>query len=160
MDSIITSLIDGFDIPADVKLDILPDKYDPEMLVNAAVKPMLEQLKSPHIRKIMRLMCIELYHNEKFLHFFKDIYIGPSLMFWSQLFQKMMDQGCIKQYNPDIVANEFFNYCIYLYFEMFLLKYNESSYNALIDELISKLSDHIKFIFDMIGKKDNLEEEK
>ncbi len=155
MDSIITSLIEAFNIPAEINLGILPDEYDPQTLINDATMPMIEQLKNPFIRKIMRLMCIELYHNDKILDFFKNQYIEPSYTFWSHVFQKMMDQGYIREYDADLLSREFFSYCIYLLFEIFLFNYNETEYNSLIDDIMNKLSNHIKFIFDMIGLKES-----
>ncbi|MBY8981183.1 MAG: TetR/AcrR family transcriptional regulator [Candidatus Lokiarchaeota archaeon] len=81
MDHIIEFLIDEFRYdPNQISLDDLLDNYDPEMLMNNAISPIIEQLKVPHIRKIMRLMCIELYQNIKFLDFFKDSIISFSFL--------------------------------------------------------------------------------
>ena len=151
MDFIIEFLIDEFKFDTnEISMEDLLDTHDPELLVNNAIRPVLEQTKVPHIRKILRLMCIELYHNEKLKDFFKNQYLEPSYVFWSQLFQKMMDKGLIMKYDSNLLAVEFFNYCIYLLFECFLLDYNEDSYEVLIDNLINKLSNHVKFIFDMV----------
>lgn len=156
MDHIIEFLIDEFRYdPNEIPLDDLLDIYDPEMLMNNAISPIIEQLKVPHIRKIMRLMCIELYQNIKFLDFFKNQFMKPSYIFWSQIFQKMMNKGYIIEYDAKILADEFFNYCIYLFFECFILDYNETSYELLIDNLIIKLSKHIKYIFDMVRIKES-----
>lgn len=153
MDSIISFLINEFKPETDnIPLEDLLDKYDPEMIVKNAISTMIESLKRPHIRKILRLMWIELYHNEKFLDFFKNQYIIPTNVFWSHLFQKMIEKDLIIDYDPNILAREFFNHCIYLFFECFVVNYDENSYELLIDELNEKVSDHIKFIFDMVGK--------
>ena len=68
---------------------------------------------------------------------------------------KMIDLDYIINYDTNILAEEFFNYCIYLFFEGFILKYNESTYDVVIDELNAKLSNHVKFILDMVRRKES-----
>jgi AcrR family transcriptional regulator len=155
MDTIIESLIEKYrSIPNRGPLDELLDKYDPQVLLNNAIRPMIEQLKDPQVRKILRFMWIELYQNNKFLDFFKNQFIGPSYLTWGKIFQKMMDLGYIINYDSKILAEEFFNYCIYLFFEGFILNYDEANYDAVIDELNAKLSNHVKFILDMVKRKE------
>lgn len=155
MDSIIESLIEEFkSISNGMPFDELLDKYEPEVLLNNTISPIIEQLKVPHIRKILRLMWIELYQNEKFLNFFKYQYMEPSYVVWGKIFQKMMDIGYIIEYDASILAAEFFNYCIYLFFEGFILNYDEPNYDLVIDNLNRKLSNHVKFILDMIRNKE------
>ncbi|MFX1567586.1 MAG: TetR/AcrR family transcriptional regulator [Promethearchaeota archaeon] len=153
MDSIISYLIEETKSSSTpVPLDQLLEKYEPEILLDNAIRPMIEQLKAPTLRKILRLMWIELYQNDKFLDFFKNQFIEPSYVLWTSVFQKMMDIGYIIEYDAKVLAHEFFNYCIYLFFEGFILNYDESNYNDVIDTLNTKLSDHIKFILDMVKK--------
>ena len=155
MDAIIESLLEEFKSISDgMPLDEQLDKYDPQILLNSAIRPMIEQLKVPHMRKILRLMWIELYQNDRLLDFFKNQFMEPSYVLWTNVFQKMMDLGYVINYDPKILAEEFFNYCIYLFFEGFILNYNESTYDTLIDELNAKLSNHVKFILDMVRRKE------
>ena len=151
LDSIIQSLVDEITNNSNqIPLEDLIDKMEPEILLNNIIRPMVEQIRIPRIRKILRLMWIELYQNEKFLDFLKNQYIAPTIKMFEQIFQLMMDKGYIKPYDVKILAIEFVYHALYLFFECFVLDYNETSYESLIDKLIEKVSIHIKFIFDMV----------
>ena len=154
LNTIIESLIEKYkSIPNRVSLDELLDKYDPQVVLNNAIRPMIEQLKDSEVRKILRFMWIELYQNDTFLDFFKNQFMEPSYVMWDKTFQKMIDLGYIIDYDSKILADEFFNYCIYLFFEGFILNYDEANFNTVIDKLNVKLSIHVKFILDMVRKK-------
>ena len=153
LNTIIESLIEKYrSTPNEQPLEELLDKFEPQMLLTTTIRPVIQQLKDPKIRKILRFMWIELYQNKIFLNFFKNQYMVPSYNMWEKIFQKMMDLGYIINYDSKIMAEEFFNYCIYLFFEGFILNYNEANYDAVIDELDGKLSNHVKFILDMTKK--------
>ena len=151
LDSIIQSLIGEItDNTNPIPLEDLIDKMAPETLLNHIIRPMVEQIRNPRIHKILRLMWIELYQNDKFLDFLKNQYIAPTIKMFEQIFQLMMDKGYIKHYDVKILAIEFVYHALYLFFECFVLDYNEVSYESLIDRLLEKVSIHIKFIFDMV----------
>ena len=155
MNKIIEYLMDEFKYNStEIPIDKMLEEFSPEDTIKNAVIPMIEQLRVPHIRKILRLMCIELYRNKTVQNFFKNQYIKPSHELFSHLFQKMMDEGYIMKYDTKLLAIEFFDYCLYLLFECFLINYNESTYDILIDNLIQKLSNHVKFIFDMLTRRE------
>ena len=151
LDSIIQSLIvEITDNTNPIPFEDLIDTMEPEILLNNMIRPMVEQIRIPRIRKILRLMWIELYQNEKFLDFLKNQYIAPTIKIFEQIFQLMMDKGYIKRYDAKTLAIEFVYHALYLFFECFVLDYNEASYESLIDKLIEKVSIHITFIFDMV----------
>jgi AcrR family transcriptional regulator len=151
MDSIIESLIDEFKYNSNqIPLEDFIDEIEPKLLLNNTIRPMIEQIRIPRIRKILRLIWIELYQNEKCLDFLKNQYIVPTIKTFENIFQLMMDKGYIKQYDAKTLAKEFFYHTLYLLFECFILDYNEASYEALIDSLLEKVSIHIKFFFDMV----------
>ncbi|MFX1395784.1 MAG: TetR/AcrR family transcriptional regulator [Promethearchaeota archaeon] len=155
MNKIIEYLIDEFRYNSTkMPIDKILEELSPEDAIKNAVIPMIEQLRVPHIRKILRLMCIELYRNETVQDFFKNQYIEPSYELFSYLFQKMMDEGYIMKYDTKLLAIEFFNHCLYLLFECFLINYNENTYDILIDSVIQKLSNHVKFMFDMVTRRE------
>lgn len=139
----------------EIPLETLIDKFSPQEFVNFTSRMIMEQLKKPSIRKISRLMCIELFRNEKIQDFFRNTFIALSYKQWEEIFQKLMDLGSIKKYNARILAEEFFNYCLYLYFDCFIIHYEEAEFDKLIDSMVVKLSKHIQFMFDVIGKEHN-----
>lgn len=160
MDTIIQFLKDLFQSQPDyIPLDKFIDKEDPEELVRKTIRIMLEQMKMPYIRKILRLMCIEVYQNDKFLDFFKNQYLEPSYEIWSIIFKKMIKRGYIIEYDTDQLAREFFNYGVFLIFELYLLNYNEASYESQVDKVIESVFEHITFLFDMLKKNQKKEAE-
>jgi AcrR family transcriptional regulator len=151
MDSIIKSLIAEFNqAPGNVPVEALLEKYGPEGSVNFVCRAMLERLKEPRIWKIMRLVCIELYHNDKIQDFFRNTFIEPSYRLWENIFRGMIDRGYIREYDARLLAAEFFDYCIYLYFDCFVIRYDEKSREASVDRMTDGLARHTKFVFDAV----------
>src|SRR5271157_52468 len=151
MDSIIESLIAEFNPgPEEAPVEVLLEKYGPEVYMNIAGKAVTERMKEPHIGVICRLICIELYHNEKIRDFFKMTFMEPSHRIWELTFRKMMDLGYIKEYDERLLSTEFFDYCIFLFFDCFVIRYEEVPYEELIDYMINSMSRHIKFILDAV----------
>lgn len=151
MDSIIKSLIAEFDSgPGEVPMDVMLEKYGPEGFVDVACRATMERLKEPHIGKVLRLFCIELYRNKKIQEFFTVTYIEPSYMMWEHTFREMMNSGYIREYDARLLATELFNYCIYLYFDCFVIRYDEKDSGASIDRAMGDLSRHVKFVFDAV----------
>jgi len=139
--------------------EISINTFDPKILVKDASNFMVKILEATNIKKILRIVCIELYQNEKCLDFFKNQYVEPSYMFWTEIFKKMIENGRImKKYDPGMLAREFYNYNLFLIFKLYLLDYNEATYDSLIKELTNDFSSHVQFFFEMIsmqGKKKN-----
>ncbi len=151
LDSIIQSLISEFNSSTDgVPVKTLFEKYGPEAYMNIAGKAVMERMKEPRIGKVCRLICIELYHNEKIQAFFTKTFTEPSYQLWEQTFRQMMDLGYIRECDARLLSTEFFDYCVFLLFECFVIRYNEAPYEVLIDNMINKLSRHIKFMFDAV----------
>lgn len=155
MDSIISSLIAEFNTGTEeVPVEALFEKYGPEAYMNIAGRAVMERMKEPHIGKVCRLICIELYHNEKIRAFFKKTFMEPSYVMWEQTFRKMIDLGYIGECDARVLSAEFFDYCVFLYFDCFIIRYNEAPYETLIEDMINKLSRHIKFMFDAVRVKE------
>jgi hypothetical protein len=134
-------------------MEIMIQSQGAESFIISMASTMMRQLKVPHLRKICRLICIELFQNAKILNFFKNDYIQVSYQNWENIFQSMMDLKVIHTYNPKILATEFFDYCIYLFFDSFLLNYNESEFDRVMEQSIQKLTFHIRFIFETLHEK-------
>ena len=144
MDSIIKSLIARVNISTgELPVEVLLEKYGPEEFVNIITRTTMERLKEPQIGKIMRLFCIELYRNEKIGDFFRNTYIEPSYHMWEHLFRRMMDLGYIREYDARQLAREFFDYCIFLYFDCFVIHYDEKACDKSVDDMMDSLSRHV-----------------
>lgn len=136
--------------PNDLPLEVMLEKYGAEGYMNVAGRAYLERINQPRIEKIWRLISIELYRIEKIRVFFKTTMMEFPLQFWEQTFRKMMELGYIRQYDARVLAAEFFNYCIFLFFDYFVLNYYDHPDGSFVDGLMDKLSGHISFMFDAV----------
>jgi AcrR family transcriptional regulator len=141
-------------VPDEVPMEVLMEKYSPEEFMIVAGRAYMARFKDERLGKVWRLISIELYRNKKIRDFFRTTMLEFPLLAWEQTFQKMMDLGCIRQYDARRLAHEFFYYCIYLYFDYFYLRYDEITYDEFIDGMIDNMSDHIKFMFEKVTIKE------
>lgn len=156
MNGIITYLISEFTAdpnspPPPIEQMILAQGA--ESFIISMASSMMHQLETPHLCKICRLICVELFQSERILNFFKNEYIQVSYDTWDKIFQRMMELGVLPKYDPKILAIEFYDYCIYLFFNTFLLNYNESEIHSVIEMTIQKLTNHIRFMFETLHVK-------
>ncbi|MDI6723378.1 MAG: TetR/AcrR family transcriptional regulator [Methanobacterium sp.] len=121
----------------------------PEMFFEVGAKAFIERMSVPKIEKIWRIISIELYHNEKIREFFKRELLEVPLIAWEQTFKKMMEKGSIKPVDPKLMAREYFYFAIFLYFEYFVLNYQESDENFM-EMALERISNHSKFILDAV----------
>ncbi len=122
---------------------------NPEMFFEVGARTFLERMNTPKLGKIWRIISIELYHNNKIRNFYKNVLFDEPIMIWEEIFTKMMEKGVIKKVNPKIIAHEYYYFVISLFFEYFILKYEEENENF-IDLVWEKLSDHAEFILEAI----------
>ncbi|MGB9936645.1 MAG: TetR/AcrR family transcriptional regulator [Methanobacterium sp.] len=121
----------------------------PEVFFEVGARAFIERMSAPKIEKIWRIISIELYHNEKIREFFKKELLEVPLISWEEIFTKMMEKGAIKPVDPKVMAHEYFYFAIFLYFEHFVLNYDES--NETFMELVwDRMSNHAEFILDAI----------
>jgi hypothetical protein len=109
----------------------------------------LEQISTPKMEKIWRLVSIETYRNEKIREFFKKELLETPLKIWEETFQMMIDQKMIKPLNPKILAQEYFSFAIYLFFEYYILRYDED-FDSFMELALDKMADHNEFFLKLI----------
>ena len=105
-----------------------------------------EHYSSTKMKKILRLIFIELYHNEKIRDFFKKEIIDRPLKFWIFLFQQFMDKKIIKVGDPKQLAESYYNYGIFKMFESIVLNYPEDPNEIDLDPIFDNIEDHFYFI--------------
>lgn len=148
MDAIIDFLVAGFKPGSgEAPMEALLEQYGPEGFVDRAARATMERTKEPQIRMINRIICIELYRNEKIREFFLHKFKEPSYQMWEQIFRTMIDRGYIGECDVERIAVELANYSIYLYLDSFLIRYDQASYDRLVDDMMDDFSRHIRFVF-------------
>jgi AcrR family transcriptional regulator len=121
----------------------------PEVYFKVGAEMFISQVNTPKMEKIWRLVSIELNHNEKIRNFFKKDLLEVPIDIWENVFRIMIEKKLIKPFDPRMLAYEYFSFGIYLFFEYFVLKYNED-YDSFMDLALEKMSKHSEFLLDAI----------
>jgi len=121
----------------------------PEVFFKIGSQVYMDRINTPEMEKIWRLVSIETYHNEKIRNFFIKELLEEPLEIWEATFQIMIDNKLIKPVDPRTLAYEYFSFVIFLFFEYFVLKYDED-FDSFMDLGMEKLDNHTKFILDAV----------
>lgn len=121
----------------------------PEVFFEISSKIYIDQVNTPKMEKIWRLVSIETYHNDKMKRFFKKELLEAPINIWEQIFNDMIERKLIKPVNPRTLAYEYFSFAIYLFFEYFILEYDEN-YESFMDLALEKMTNHTKFLLEAI----------
>ena len=113
-----------------------------------AVKKQFNQLK---MIKILRLIFLELHHNEKIREFFLEEMINKPIMFWTFFFQKMMDKKIIKSSDPKELAENYYKYAMFKIFEAIILEYPEDPQKINLDEIFNNIENHFNLILTAVA---------
>lgn len=130
--------------PPEEDADLLMDQ-GPEVFFEVGARIYIEHINTPKMEKIWRLVSIEMYHNEKIRNFYKKELLEEPINIWEATFTKMIKKGLIKPFNPRTLAYEYFSFAIYLFFEYFVLKYDEDI-DSFMDLALEKMTNHAEFM--------------
>ena len=121
----------------------------PEVFFEFGGKSFIERMGSPKNEKIWRIIAIEIFHNDKIRNFFQKELLEEPITGWENIFTMMIQKGVIKPFNPRTLAYEYFYFAIYLFFEYFVLRYDED-FDSFMDLALEKMADHAEFILKAI----------
>jgi AcrR family transcriptional regulator len=121
----------------------------PKVFFEVGGKAFIERMSSPKNEKIWRIIAIEIFHNIKIRNFFRKELLEKPLRGWENIFKTMIEKGIIKPYNPQTLAYEYFSFAIFLFFEYFVLEYN-NDFDSFMDLALVKMANHAEFILDAI----------
>jgi AcrR family transcriptional regulator len=117
----------------------------PEMFFEVGGKAFIERMSSAKNEKIWRIIAIEIFHNQKIRNFFRKELLEKPLKGWEDIFTVMIEKKLIKPYNPRTLAYEYFSFAIFLFFEYFVLEYNEE-FDSFMDLALEKMANHAEFL--------------
>jgi len=121
----------------------------PEVFFEVGGKLFIERMSRAKNEKIWRIIAIEVFHNDKIRNFFRNELLEEPLKSWENIFNIMMEKNLIKPSNPRTLAYECFSFAIFLFFEYYVLKYNDD-YESFMDLALDKMSKHSEFILNAI----------
>ena len=103
-------------------------------------------LKDPYASQFRKMLSIEKYKNQEIDRIYREVYIDTAISYQAALFEEMINQGFMRQADPEIMALQFFA-------PIFLLL---NKYDGIVEkekEAIAILGKHIEQ-FDMIYRKE------
>jgi len=137
--------------PFDVPIEVLLEKFGAEEFMKMGARSYLQNINTPRIAKIWRIISIELFRNDKVRIFFKSTMVEVPVAAWAETFRLMMELGYIRKCDTRLLAQEFFYHCIYLFFNYFIISFDETTtYDIFTEDMLKDLEPHIKFIFESV----------
>jgi AcrR family transcriptional regulator len=121
----------------------------PEVFFEVGSKTYIDRINTPKMEKIWRLVSIETFHNEKIKRFFRKELLEEPIRGWEEIFNLMIEKKLIKPVNPRTLAYEYFSFVIYLFFEYFILEYDED-FESFMDLALEKMTNHTEFLLQAI----------
>jgi AcrR family transcriptional regulator len=121
----------------------------PPALMAVVGKQLEDLMKTPRMRKIWRMIAMEVYRNAMIRSFFVREMIDKPSRFWTKAFRTMMDRGMIKQTDAAILAREYQSYHIYLMVK-YLVMFNDEESETYYREIENEQADHIRFYVQML----------
>jgi len=153
-EAILDAIIDYF--KAELTQSGLPEEetaklmdQGPEVYFQVGSRVYIEQINTPQMEKIWRLVSIETYHNQKIREFFKKELLEEPITGWENVFRMMMEKKMIKPFNPRTLAYEYFSFALFLFFEYYVLKYDED-FDSFMDMALERMGKHTDFLLEAI----------
>jgi AcrR family transcriptional regulator len=125
------------------------DTMGPAALMAVVGKQLEDLLKAPKMRKIWRMIAMEVYRNAMIRSFFEREVIDRPSRFWEKAFRSMMGRGMIRQTDVATLAREFQSFQIYLQVK-YLVLFNDEESEAFHADIENEQAAHIKFYTEML----------
>lgn len=114
----------------------------------------LSFMKTADMDKIFKVISAEQLNNDKVREFFLEEYIEQPRKVLEVVFDKLMDEGLIREFNPKLLADEFYSYIIFKYYENYLLKKNTELDLRKMNEDFGR---HISFFCELIKRNEGVQ---
>ena len=125
-------------------MDELLEK-DPLLFYKTGSGMFRQQLKNEKAMKILRLLFIQMYHDDSIAEYFYAFLFQKPLEFWTSIFDKLIENGIVKdEFDPAMLAREYYAYPMFLLMEIFIQ--NNSFPDEDLDELFKQSEEHVNFI--------------
>ncbi len=121
----------------------------PAGLMAAADKQFEDRLQAPRLRKVWRMIAMEVYRNAMIRSFFEREMLDKPARFWEKAFRAMMDRGMIRRTDPAILAREYYAFHVYTYVR-YLLLFSDNEAEKLQSLTRDEGTAHIKFFLEML----------
>ncbi|OPY30044.1 MAG: DNA-binding transcriptional repressor AcrR [Methanocella sp. PtaU1.Bin125] len=121
----------------------------PAGLMAAADRQFEDRLQAPRLRKVWRMIAMEVYRNAMIRSFFEREMLEKPARFWEKAFRAMMDRGMIRRTDPVVLAREYHAFHVYTYLR-YLLLFSDDEAEKLQSRTRDEGTAHIKFFLEML----------
>ncbi len=121
----------------------------PAGLMAAVGKQFEDFLNTPKMRKIWRMIAMEVYRNAMIRSFFEREMIDRPSRFWEKAFRFMISRGMIRQTDVATLAREFQSFQIYLQVK-YLALFNDEEPEVFRSAIEKDQVSHVKFYMEML----------
>lgn len=108
----------------------------------------LKWLESPYVEKIMRIIFVELYHNDQVKSFWSG-FVGAAETFWEDNFAIMAKHGLIRPVDARALAGMYLSYYSHAWIDFFLHRYGSAA-SSFREEHGDGLDRHTRFLVDLV----------
>jgi Transcriptional regulator len=137
-------------VPADH--DAFVESTPVEVILGNGFTQLASYMADLYMLKIMRIITIEMYHNERIRDFFRAQMFERPVDEMEILFRKLGENGKIKRYDPRALATAYFAFSVYMYFDTFMIRYGEP---LDYDRIEKKSRAQMKLFVDMLKPERN-----
>ncbi|HEX3029678.1 MAG TPA: TetR/AcrR family transcriptional regulator [Clostridia bacterium] len=129
-------------------VDLIIDRVGPLAFLEQSLDLFIQRLGSPVMNKISRILTIEQFAHENIRQLFEKQLFELPRSIYTKAFAKMIKDGAIQSFEPEMLADEYLAYSVSLYYEFAVVKHDFIEVER-IKELVSR---HIEFFWSRIKK--------
>lgn len=125
---------------------------NPELFYHKGSEAIKQMIFEETNFKIMKLILIQMHHNETIKLFFQNEILVKPLIFWNGFFTMLKEKGVIRaDSNPKLLAKQYYSFPIYLLLEI-CAKYDDIP-QGVLEEFFEQAEAHANFLFESVRAK-------
>ena len=125
---------------------------NPELFYHKGSEAIKQMIFEETNFKIMKLILIQMHHNETIKLFFQNEILVKPLVFWNGFFTMLKEKGVIRaDSNPKLLAKQYYSFPIYLLLEI-CAKYDDIP-QGVLEEFFEQAEAHANFLFESVKVK-------
>ena len=122
------------------------DSVGPLAFLEQSLDLFIQRLGSPVMNKIGRILTIEQFAHENIRRLFEQQLFELPRSIYTKAFAKMIRDGAIQSFEPEMLADEYLAYSVSLYYEFAVVKHDFIE----VDRIKDLVSRHIEFFWSRI----------
>ncbi|WP_409199337.1 TetR/AcrR family transcriptional regulator [Methanobrevibacter sp. DSM 116169] len=111
-------------------------KKDPSKLYNIGSENIKKQFMKVKMQKILRLIFIEMFRNEKIKKFFKCEIMDEPIEFWTLFYKTLIDEKVLIDTDPRQLAKYYYEYGLFKMYKVAIIDYpKENDFEEVFNDI-------------------------